>query len=248
MKSLINLSKHFFSGYFSLIASLASIIGLFIIFLPNKNQTIIALIAFIVFLLIILLRLFFVVKTFLLQKTEDGFHKFATYMRYYTNDGKHITYEAYKYIQCKTLIMDEHHHEFYWTGKSVPIIKSDIQRFMGTSKSTNGYEKATLKFITPLTYNDFAVVHLKMDLDDSGQISETHLEQRVKEKVQFINFRVELRHCKNKKDARVMRKVINSPGGYSIIDYVKFDTLNRSFEYSFPNPDAGYLYRLEWDR
>ena len=70
MKLIARLLKYFFSGYVSFIASLASIIGVIIIFMSNKNQIIIALLAFILFLVIILFRVFYITKTFILQKAN----------------------------------------------------------------------------------------------------------------------------------------------------------------------------------
>src|SRR5882724_7611082 len=121
--------KFFFSGEFNFIASISSIVGLLLVILTDLNAIIIALSCFVIFLLALLLKIYRVLKKFILQKTENGYHKFATYVRYSTEDGKHIVYELHKYLQCKTIIMDEHIHHFYWSGSADPNITSSLQQF-----------------------------------------------------------------------------------------------------------------------
>ena len=138
---------------FNLIAGLASIIGLCIIFLKDKEQLIIALVAFILFLLLCLLRLIWFTDQFLKSKTESGYYKLATIVKYSTNDGKHYIQELQKYIQCKKMIMDRHEHEFYWTGSESPIIESKTMKFE-TIKSSDNHYKTHLSLLVHLAlYN-----------------------------------------------------------------------------------------------
>jgi hypothetical protein len=251
MKLFLKATSFFFSGYFNLIASIASVLGLLIVLFSDKNDIIIALCSLILFLSLILIRFFAVTKTFILQKTEHGYHKFATYVRYSTDDGKHISYELHKYLQCKTIAMDEYSHEFYWSGTSEPIITSLLQTCVQFVKGPKGnYDKAILKFNKPLGYNEFAVVHVKMDIDDSDQKSLPFCEQAVKEVVQLINFRIELRHLEKHSDARILKRRMTAPV-QSIYDHVafsKFDPSSRTYEHTIFTPEVGYLYRIEWDR
>jgi hypothetical protein len=179
-------------NYFNLIAGSASIVGLFIVFLPNKNQAIIALCAFITFLLIILLRIFWLTEQFLKNKSENGYDKLATIVRYNSEGGRFITYEIQKYIQCKMLIMDKHIHEFYWSGSRLPKVESETMNFDSIKEGEDGYKKAILKFKTPLVYNGFFMVHIRMKMDDTDQRSKPYISMRVKEKTQLITFKVEL--------------------------------------------------------
>jgi len=249
MNSIVRTIKLFFSGYFSLVASIASIIGLIIVFVPNKNQDLIALLAFIIFLLIIIVKFFFVAQKFLQQHTESGYRKFATYVRFSTEDGKHISYVIQKYIQCKTLVMDEHVHEFSWTGSHAPIISSTQQEFKELQRTGDGhYDKAIFKFKTPLSYNDFAIVDIKMDLDDSDKKAKPFCAQRVTEKIQLLSLRIELKNVSKIHNARIMRKKINTPldQEYKAVDFVPFDTHSRSYEYNLYNPEVGYSYKIDW--
>lgn len=246
---ILSALKRFFSGTFGLIASIASIIGLIIVFVPDENKAVIALSVFVIFLIIILFRIFFVVETLLSRSYEKGFYKFATYVRYCTNDGNHIAYDLYKYVQCKTISLSEYEHDFYWSGTRPPVISSKLQKFISIVQSPNGgMDKATFEFKTPLVYNDFGVIHIRMDLDDTDNRSQHYCEQTIKEEVHILNFRIELLHLANNADAKIMRKRLSAiqSRGYEVIGYVKFDTNSKSYEHLLFNPEMGYAYRIEW--
>ncbi|HEY4151337.1 MAG TPA: hypothetical protein VGM41_20505 [Chitinophagaceae bacterium] len=251
MKLFFKAVRYSFSGYFNLIASIASVIGVLVLLFNDKNAVIIALSSLVLFLVLILLRFFNVTSVFILQKTEHGYHKFATYVRYSTDDGKHIVYELHKYLQCKTVIMDEYVHEFYWSGSCEPAISSLLQEYKQFIKMPKGeYDKAIFKFKKPLNYNEFTVVHVKMDIDDSDRRSQTFCEQSVKELLQLLNFRIELRYLNKHSDARILKRRMNAPLhiNYEHVAFAKFDSSSRCYEYTVFTPEAGYAYKIEWDR
>lgn len=251
MKPTFKFLNFFFSGYFNLIASLCSVIGLLIAIFFSANPTIVALCALVVFLILILFRVFFVTSKFILQKTEGGYHKFATYVRYSTDDGKHLIYEVHKFLQCKKVLMDEYVHDFYWTGTQPPLITSSMQDFVSFVHTPSGdYDKAIFRFRKPVIYNDFVIVHIKMDLDDSDERSSTHCEQTIKESVQLLNFRIELRHLATHPDAKVMKRRINSQliDNWELVTFVPFDATSKSYEISLAHPETGYSYKLIWER
>jgi len=249
---LFKLLKIFSDGTFALIASISSVFGLLIVIFFDKVALIVALSCLVLFLLLILLRFYSVTKRFILQKTENGYHKFATYIRYSTTDGKHIAYELHKYLQCKKIIMDEYVHSFHWSGTKEPIISSDLQECTGFYKTPLGeFDRATFRFKKPLTYNDFTIIHIKMDIDDSDFASRPYCQQGVKEPLQLINFRVELLHKDNNPDAKILKRKISSgqiENTYENIGFVKFDTVSRSYEKSIFFPTVGYSYKIEWEK
>jgi hypothetical protein len=147
--------------------------------------------------------------------------------------------------------MDEYVHEFYWSGSQEPIISSLLQNCSPFIKAPKGeYEKAVLKFKKPLSYNEFAVVHIKMEIDDSDQKSLPYCEQAVKEVVQMINFRIELRHLEKHSDAKISKRRMNAPvkDAYDHVAFTKFDPSSRAYEYTVFTPEVGYYYRIEWER
>lgn len=250
MKNIIKLTKFLFTGYFSFIASLASIVGLLYVVFTDKDKTIIALVCLILFLLALLFIVFNFLNNSLKSNSENGFYKFATYVKYSTDDSKIINYELHKFIQCKSIIMDEHTHRYYWTGTKKPIISSEFQEFINTTEEGNGYVNAFFKFKTPLVFNQFGIVHIKMICDDSDQKSKTHVEQKINESVQLLNFRIELKYKKNNttQSARILKKLIGSPKEFELIDTTIFDNKSKSYEYSLNYPLIGHIYKIEWDR
>jgi hypothetical protein len=247
MKTLINFLKLIFTGYLSAIGSIVSIIGLIVTFLSKEYAVIIALCSFVIFLIILLFRMFFVMKTFLLQKTLDGSHRFATYIRYSTEDGRHISYEIHKYVQCKSIIMNEHVHKFYWTGSKSPVITSELQEVGNLQKKEDAFDEIILRFRKPLAYNEFAIIHLKMDLDDTDKAAKPFLEIAVKEALQLINFRIELRHVDAYHSAKVSKKKIDSQiAKDELIKFIPFDKSAHSYEYIINNPMVGYKYKIDW--
>ena len=242
--------KYFFSGYFSLIASIASVLGLILSFISDKESDIIALIAFVFFLIIILFRIFYVTKQFMLNKTEKGEHRFATYVYYSTIDGLQICYEMHKYLQCKTFIINEHIHEFSWSGTKIPRVSSLRQDVVRIDKSPNkeDYDKLILKFRKPLVYNDFSIVHIRMDIDDSDKGSNPYCGQRIEEELQLLSFRVELKHLALNHNAKIMRKKYKTTleQGFQTIDTVAFDPMSRSYNYVVYQPEIGYKYKIDW--
>ena len=251
MKDFSKLCKYFFSGTLTTIASIASIIGLIVAVVFQNYTAIIALSSIIVFLIILLFRIYQITRSFVIQRTHQGYNKLATYARYSTEDGKHITYELYKYIQCKSIIMDEHVHYFHWSGTNNPVINSALQEYKEFYKTPKGqFDKAVFKFKKPLIYNDFTIVHIKMELDDSDFASEPYCEQSIKEPIQLISFRIELRDRKKSDNAKISRRKLDTPipSKPEVYDYASFNETTMSYETIITSPDVGYAYSISWNR
>ena len=153
-------------------------------------------------------------------------------------------------MQCKTLIITEHTHNFHWTGTNPPVVSSNQQDFLRVEKSANGedYDKAIFRFKKPLTYNDFTIIQFKMDIDNSDNKGKKYVAHKVEENIQLINFRVELMYLVNGKDAKILRKKLNTSLEMSFenIGFVKFEEKTKSYSHSIYNPEVGYTYRLDW--
>lgn len=252
MKNLLRLLDHILGRTFVNIASFASIISLVIIAFSSKYQAYIALVCIILFLGTVLFQIYNFLNKYLASHSSTGYKNLATYSRYATNDGKIVTYETHKYIVCKKMIMDGHEHGYMWTGSHKPVISSDTMEIENHIETEAGkFDKVFLRFKAPLLYNDFAIMHLKMELDDSDHKSKTFLEHFVRAKLQLISFSVELKH-KNRsvKDARLMRKKLDTQVDlpYELMKTIPFDKSSCSYQFNFYNPPPGYAYKLEWDR
>jgi hypothetical protein len=147
--------------------------------------------------------------------------------------------------------MDNHLHEFNWTGTILPSISSTQQDYVQTiPPATKGQMyQAVLKFRRPLIYNDISVIEIIMDMDDTNHRSSKRVGHNIHEAIHLITFVVELKHLSKAKDAKICREVIVSlvHQEAEIISYVPFDTTSRSYRYNLFSPEPGYNYRLSWE-
>jgi hypothetical protein len=237
---------------FTIISGVASIVGLFIGYFKNEHQALIAISAFCLFLILILYKVFSTINKFVLQKTQDGSHRFASYIRYHTVDGDHIEYETHKYLQCKSLIMHTFTQNFKWTGTSFPKnITSEQQDVINIvrAEDKSNYDSVILKFREPLIYNEFTVIHVKMEMDDSDHVSRRLCSYKIEQPTQLLDFRVELKHLEENKDAEIKIRPFEKNKvavDWEVIGWVKFDPKSRSYTKSIFNPKVGYHYVLDW--
>lgn len=247
MKRFNSFLKAYYFGYFSLLVNLITLGGFIVIFTKEAYAVIISLITLVLFLLVILIRFLLIVRTFLLFKSEDGLHKFATYVRYSTVDGNIVDYEIHKYIQCKTFMIDKVKHRYHWTGSKKPVISSDLQHVVKTVENQGSYDEIYLEFKKPLVYNDFCVTHVRMKIDDSDQHGKKYISIKITEPVQLLSFRIDLKHLVSYKNARVTKSKANLPyPPDELITDIPFDQSTRSYEYIINNPDFGYHYKIDW--
>ncbi len=253
MNRFTSFLDYIFGRTFVNIASLASIISLAIIAFSSQKQAIIALIAIVIFLSAILIKTFQSFNKYLSQQTKKGYKNLSTSSKYITHDGKTITYETHKYIVCKQLLFAQHEHNYSWTGSKAPVISSETMIVEEAVKTNDGdWDKVVLKFKQPLMFNDFAIIHLRMQIDDSDKMSSTHIEMVVTEKMQLLEFSAELRH-KTKgiiKPARLLKKKLNTQTDvdFQLVKEIPFDKATCTYETSVYDPEPNYSYRMQWDR
>ncbi|HEV2150574.1 MAG TPA: hypothetical protein VGR37_24455 [Longimicrobiaceae bacterium] len=245
--------RKFLNEWLQAIAALASIIGLIVVFIVDQWAALIALCAIIIFLSATLWKIYQVLNSFVAVRYPAGYSSVSTFIRYSTSDGNRLRYEVYKYIQCRQPLMTRFDYEFKWSGTHPPALASDFQRVGEiTPGDVGGYDKVCLEFPTPLRYNQAALIHLAMNLDDADRKSEPFISTRVSEPLQLLQWRVELRHTGKgyKKTARVLKQRLDSKFSPRAVQIgtVPFDPVSKSFEYHISNPEPGYHYRLEWDR
>ena len=234
--------------------SVASIISVLILLFHDKSKAIFALIFVILFLTILIIRIFILIKNYFKLNYPNEIIKISTSYKYITNnDGTMITYEVYKTIQSKTIMLNEHEHRYDWSGTEEPVIESDLQEIMEKIKGgKNKYGKVKLRFKEPLLYNEIGIVHIKMICNDSNKKSRPYLESRVEEPTKMVQFQTILKHKNNeyKLPARLLKRKIHSekPEEYQNIGSVEFDIYTKSYSHTLLTPEIGYFYKLEWDK
>ena len=236
---------------FIVLASLASIIGLVIIFIKTEWAVIVSLVFFCLVLLCFLIALLRVLNKFIERHSGEPYKKKSSFIKYETADGVNIIFETYRLIQSKTLVLTEFPYHFKWTGKHQPIVTSKLQRVEQViSNSNNSYDEAVLKFATPLLYNETGVVHFYTKLNDVEGISQPHVEVKVDAPIDIIHFRIVLKHKPNSylENAILKRREIASQisSDFENIESLPFDGSTKCYEYHLLNPQIGYFYKIEW--
>ena len=117
------------------------------------------------------------------------------------------------------------------------------------NKDPSNYDKAILKFKTPLTFNEICAINFKAELDDTDKQSATYISNRILRPVDVIHYRIVLRYKENSENAILERRKINSVSqSFEKIKEIPFDNMSKSYEYPLLNPELGYIYQIVWKR
>ena len=237
---------------FCAIANIASIAGIIIALLSDKNIAIIALISLLSAQCLILIIVIHLIKSYIKKKNPQKYLPIAHFNYYKKISDTHIIYDAYRIIQAKDLIMTKFPWNFKWTGKQPPIITSNLQECDGKIIGPVDDTAVIMVLKKPIYYDDTETLHFHSEMNDIDHSSQPHSDVRVdKYPYQVIYFKVELLYpqINNRTDARIMRAKLDSrvPDEYKTIDTTKFDSNTMSYNYVLYNPEVGYNYRIEWD-
>ncbi len=247
-----------------LIGSIASIVGIVIALLSDKNKAIIALVCVVVALLVVVAcivnRLNQYIKQehsyldqFIEQEHSEDFLKLSFFTTFKQIDDTHSEYDGYRLIQSKRPILKEVPWGFKWTGSKLPKISSTLQDCNGQiNPSTNDYDNVVLKFRKPLNYNETAVLHFHAEMDDIDGTAQPHLDVKIESPLSIVHYRVVLcnKEQGTRSKAKFMRMPIHcsTPSSYKTLDTISFDPITHSYEYVLTDPEVGYYYRLEWEK
>lgn len=241
-----------FLGYLAVMATLLGVSATSLMVDTTKSWVAVCLVAATA--LFICFQIFRITKRQLEMQHPTGFLALSSFVRYASTDGKNITYEVFRHIQIKRPCLSYFEHKFMWTGSKPPVCASDIQEISSIDNIKGESTKSVkLKFKRAKLYNDVEVIHLKMEIDDSDNKSETHIQQSVLSPVSVICFRVELLHTDASyigKSAVLTRQ--ETAKGHRASDEVMrkypFDASAKSFHCNITEPEPGYTYRLSWER
>lgn len=241
-----------FSKQFYFIASLASIVGLFLVFINNKYAVVVALLFFCIMLLIFTISLLYTLFKITGLNSND-FESKSTFVKYETTDCKSITFEIYKLIQSKKTILSDYSFNFKWSGSIMPTVSSDLQDVTNVMdlQDPTQYDKAILKFKKPVYYNDNQVIHFKALLNDTDKQSNTYVSNRITQEVDIIHYRIILKYKPVNYDNNAIlekRKIAAIDSKFEKVQEIGFDTVTKSYEYHLLKPDLGFIYRIVWER
>lgn len=231
----------------------ASILGIILVFLANKTAVIIALAFTCVILLVALLVVIRTLNQYLETTHDEDYEKIASFAEFRTDNGVNSTYDTYRLIQCKRLMLTSIEYPFKWTGSKFPHISSNCQKIINPSPSSmNEWDKVTLEFDRPLLYNQSSVIHFHTDNDDSDNVAKPYVSLRVTSPIAFIQFR-SIITCYPKGynvPAKFERKKISSnfDTQWENLASIPFDEKSHSYLCQLPNPEPEYTYRLRWEK
>ncbi|MDR1984408.1 MAG: hypothetical protein LBQ28_06270 [Prevotellaceae bacterium] len=238
---------------YAFIASTISILGFFLIYLENETAMIIAL----VFICMALSAIVYIAYKFFVtwvepQSGNKSTEKRSSFIKYEASaDAKKIIYEVYRLIQIKCPILTKYEYEYQWSGSKQPAFSSKLQNFekINLRKDEREFDKAIFKFKTPVHYNQNALIHVRVDLDDTDLNSSTYVQSTIDEDIDIIHYRIVLKYKKHSENAILEKRQIGSISlNYTKIDEIPFDNETKSYEYHLLNPDVGFMYRIRWNR
>ena len=148
-----NAVVNIFSKQFYFLASIASFLGLFIVFIKNNYAVFFALAFFCLMLLCFTISLIFTLLK-LINLGSSEFASKSTFVKHETLDGKNIIFENYKLIQAKKTILTDFSFSFKWSGSIMPIVSSDLQTCTNIMDvlDPSKYDSAILKFKKQLSF------------------------------------------------------------------------------------------------
>jgi len=250
MKSLSKASKFFFGTTFNSFLNFTTLLGFVFLFITNRDQALIALIAFCLFLVALLGRFFWLTENLLKQRHSEGYNKLSTHVLYSTVDGKKITFSLDKYHQCKQAVLKEYDHKFLWSGTNMPLVTSNNWMYKETVVGSNGWATAKFSSQNAILFNSVFLVNICMELDDTDKKSSTHVHMEVDVPMHLISFDIELMHKRRGTgSATLFRKAIGYQGkDVEDIEQVPFDLQKKRYQKSIYNPEPGFIYGVKWDR
>lgn len=246
MKRIILEKLSLYSGVFG-------VLGIIFYLLSERDAVIIALFVLCFSLIALLIKVFLTLDRVVKNEHPTGYQKKSSFVKYEAVSQHHIVFETFRLIQCKLPTMDQFEYKYKWTGKIQPKISSRLQEVANMQyNSNNSYDKAILKFKSPLLFNDTAVVHFLAEMDDPDLISKPHIEFKIESETDFVHFRVILRYKPTgwQEPAVLSKRPINSELSteFENIRTIQFDPDTKSYEDYFITPKPGYFYRVTWTR
>lgn len=254
MHQINDFLKTYIGSAFTLVASVCSIVSLGLMFIGDKNAVIIALFTILLGFSIIIIRIIIGINRIIKVDSAEEYKRISSIYVYESANGINSTFEVFRTIQCKRLFLSSIPYNFKWTGSNTPMISSLIQEVtpLTMSSSKNEWDTLLIKFPSPLRYNQCAVVNIKTENDDSDGTAKPWISSRLDSPIEMMSYRVLLSYKPNGYNVPALfeRKKIDTQidGDYEHIDSVPFNSCHKSYFYTVVNPDAGYIYRLRWEK
>jgi hypothetical protein len=196
------------------IGTIASVVSLILIFVGNAEQRTIALGVIILFLAFLLVQVYLFIHRYLNAAYPQGIALISHSTRYSSEDGTRWNYEILRNIQCKEPFQTFHEYRFKWTGSKILKVYShthpiaSLSDFITPARNTGDYDILHIPFAQPVWFNDVVAIHIGMELDDAKHESAPYLSHKLDKPLQFLELIVELRHKSTMPNAILKRRRI----------------------------------------
>lgn len=254
MRTFFDFLKYTIGPWWSFLASLSSVAAIILLFVNNETACICALGLFCFGLLLIVVGILRGISNFVEKTYKDPYKKIASFFIFKSEDGVNSTFETYRLIQSKRPFLSTIQYDYKWTGNVKPQLASDPHRVVRNENSNdrNTWDRATIKFQHPLKYDECAVLHIKTVNEDKEKVAKPWINAKLDSPIEVITFRVLLPYKEDSfnEPAYFERRKIDAQvdGEYEHIECVAFDRKCKSYFISKHYPEAGYSYRLRWEK
>lgn len=238
--------------WIGVVATISSILGLFLSFLSDDKSVKVALFVFCVVLIVILIGVILTLNRLIKQNFPEPYEKISSFYEFKSDDGKKSVFEMYRLIQCKRAVLTHIDYKFKWSGTKKPKLSSNSQELRNTTflEDLNVWDKCEIHFKTPLTYNESTVVHIRTDNDDYDGKAEPFISTRLDSPIKIMQYKVLLSYKDDSfsEDAVFERKPIDADvdSGWEYLDSIPFESKYKQYQYVIVAPEPGYIYKIRW--
>ena len=242
------------TSVFTIVTSIASILGPIFIFLTDNIIHIIALGLWALSLFLLLISLIYEITKMVKEQETTDYNIDSVFITFETIDKTRSRYQIFKNIQSKEQTSSCYLQRFNWSGTKAPILSSNIEKI---EKQISQFQQNTNYFVKlyykrPLTFNESTTVHFCTEVDDSDGSASPHVQFPVEKPIRILIFRIILWNKPNNYDKKavVKTKPINTRHytTFDRTDDIPFDDKAKTYYLQIKNPKVGYYYRIEWEK
>ena len=243
--------KEFFRNSFGIVAGLASIMGVGLIFIRSNYAIAVVCGFYCIVITFLAVAVYRAVQKSLVFRNGGKYRRLASFCTFICDDGKIARFEVARLIQAKVPFLDKIEHKFKWCGKTEPKVFVDgslISDGDYVSGLNGSYDTVVIKLDRTLSFNECTSVRVAFEssLSDSKPL----ICYKVEEPAEMLQFKVLLGYVNEKMTPAVLsRRKISSEINpvEEIVQSVDFDLAHRSYSYILDKPEIGYYYILSWE-
>ena len=242
--------RNVFKSAFGVIAGLASIMGVGLLFI----RSVYAVATACAFYCIAITTLGIAIYRSILKSLEFGnkgtYRHLASFGTFVCDDGKKALFENVRLIQAKVPFLDKIEHKYKWRGTGCPKIFANgsmVPNEQKINKLADSYDSFFIKLDRVLSFNECTSIQITFESPLSE--STPRICYKVEDPTEMLQFKVLLGFVTDKLSPAILtRKKISSEVNSveEHIGNVDYDVVHRSYLHILHKPEIGYYYTLSW--